>query len=134
LRPGRARRPGFFHGYWTERCLKEIDYDPDQVREFIVLQGLREADDHSDVSPPEVRFFKQWYPMHAKRQAEERARREEEVRLAVERRVSNERHWRHKERMRHMRVWGNENGFFVGTRGRIPGKVQRAYEEAFGSE
>jgi beta-phosphoglucomutase-like phosphatase (HAD superfamily) len=36
------------------------------------------------------------------------------------------------ERMRHMRRWGPENGFFVGTRGRIPKAVVKAYNEAMG--
>jgi hypothetical protein len=34
--------------------------------------------------------------------------------------------------MRDMREWGRENGFFVGTRGRIPRKVIDAYKEAKG--
>ncbi|MFF4557143.1 histone-like nucleoid-structuring protein Lsr2 [Streptomyces sp. NPDC001422] len=114
--------------------MKEIGCDAGQVREFMVLKGLRRADDHSDVTPPEVRFFNQWYPLHEKQQAAERSRREENERRSVERRAANERYMRRKERMRHMRQWGNENGLFVGTRGRISRKVIEAYEEAFGSE
>ncbi|MEU8948801.1 histone-like nucleoid-structuring protein Lsr2 [Streptomyces sp. NPDC048489] len=84
--------------------------------------------------PQALELYHRERPRELKREADERARKEEWARISAESQAASERLWRHKERMRHIRKWGPENGFFVGTRGRIPGKVMKAYEEAFGSE
>jgi hypothetical protein len=109
-----------------------IDPDPVLVREFMVISRLREPGDVREVTPPEVRFFKTYYPAHVKREAEEAARRAESERRAAESRESSRRITAHKELMRDMREWGPKNGYFVGTRGRIPRKVIDAYREAKG--
>jgi hypothetical protein len=106
--------------------------DPVLVREFMVISRLREPGDMREVTPPEVRFFHTYYPRYLaelerkKREREESARRSEASRIAAQRR------YEHKELMRDMRKWGPENGYFVGTRGRIPRKVIEAYKEAKG--
>jgi hypothetical protein len=106
--------------------------DPVLVREFMVISRLREPGDVREVTPPEVRFFKTYYPAHLKREAEEAARRAESERRAAESRESSRKREAHKKIMRDMREWGPNNGYFVGTRGRIPRKVIEAYREANG--
>jgi 5,10-methylenetetrahydrofolate reductase len=106
--------------------------DPKLVREFMVISRLREPGDMREVTPPEVRFFKAYYPAHVEREAEEAARRAESERRAAESRESARRIEAHKKLMRDMREWGPKNGFFVGTRGRIPRRVVEAYNEAKG--
>lgn len=98
----------------------------------MVISGLREPGDEREVTPPELRFFRAYYPAHVervRRAAEERARQEE---LDRKRRASAEAAAHQAWLMKDMRKWGPENGYFVGTRGRIPRKVIEAYEEAKG--
>ncbi|MFJ9900231.1 histone-like nucleoid-structuring protein Lsr2 [Streptomyces sp. NPDC091280] len=63
------------------------------------------------------------------RRAKERAHWEE---LSRQSREAMERAAEHARLMRDMRAWGRENGYFVGTRGRIPQAVVKAYKEAKG--
>ncbi|MGW3232499.1 Lsr2 family DNA-binding protein [Kitasatospora sp. NPDC001095] len=106
----------------------------DEVRAFMVEVGLRDANDTSEVTPPEVRYFHNYKPSHDARKAKETAARElmeEGWRQADESRQRAEHHARH---MRLCREWGNANGFTVGTRGAIPKAVRVAYKEATGVE
>ncbi|MFD4646345.1 histone-like nucleoid-structuring protein Lsr2 [Streptomyces sp. NPDC056696] len=102
------------------------------MKEFIRLKGLRREDDDSPVTPPEVRFFDAYYPSYLREQERIKREREESERRAIEARESSRRREAHKRLMRDMREWGPKNGFFVGTRGRIPRKVIDAYKEAKG--
>ncbi|MEV5883074.1 histone-like nucleoid-structuring protein Lsr2 [Streptomyces sp. NPDC052020] len=65
----------------------------------------------------------------AQREMEERERQE---RMWEEARESRERAEHQRWLMKDMRTWGRENGYFVGTRGRIPRTVVDAYREAKG--
>ncbi|MFD4608261.1 histone-like nucleoid-structuring protein Lsr2 [Streptomyces sp. NPDC058440] len=106
--------------------------DPEKVREFVILKGLRRPDDDGPILPPEIRFYEQWYPLHEKsmRQEAERQARNEELdrRRRESAKAAAHRAWL----MKDMRKWGPENGYFVGTRGRIPRKVIEAYKEVKG--
>ncbi|MER6382113.1 Lsr2 family DNA-binding protein [Streptomyces sp. NPDC001118] len=111
---------------------EQTDYDDDTVRKFIVMLGLRKPDDDSPPTPPEYRLFNSQYPSYLaqkKREAEERARSEARSREVA---AAAEKARQHAWRMRDMREWGRDNGYFVGTRGRIPRKVIEAYKEAKG--
>ncbi|MFD4904963.1 Lsr2 family DNA-binding protein [Kitasatospora purpeofusca] len=104
----------------------------DEVRAFMVEVGMREPDNTSEVTPPEVRYFLKYKPSHDARKADERAARErmeEQWRRADESRQRAEHYARH---MKLCREWGRENGYFVGTRGAIPKAVREAYKEATG--
>lgn len=48
----------------------------DEVRAFMVEIGLRDPDNSSDVTPPEVRYFQNYKPSHDARKASERAAQE----------------------------------------------------------
>lgn len=106
--------------------------DPELVKWFIRLKGLRRDDDDSPVTPPEIRLFNSTYPSYLAEQERRKREREESERRSAESRAAAQRAWEHKKLMRDMREWGRENGYFVGTRGRIPRKVIEAYEEAKG--
>jgi hypothetical protein len=84
------------------------------------------------VTPPEVRFFNAYYPAHLERERREAERQAQQEELARRCRESAEKRAHQTWLMRDMREWGRENGFFVGTRGRIPRKVIDAYKEAKG--
>jgi len=102
------------------------------VKWFIRLKGLRRHDDDSPVTPPEFRLFDSQYPSYLAEQARKKREREESDRRAAESRAAAQRDYEHRKLMRDMREWGRENGYFVGTRGRIPRRVVEAYNEAKG--
>ncbi len=106
--------------------------DPELIKWFIRRSGLRRDDDEGPVTPPEVRYFDTYYPSYLREQERIKREREESERRAIESRESAARIAAHKQLMRDMREWGPKNGFFVGTRGRIPRKVINAYNEAKG--
>lgn len=110
----------------------ETTTDPELVREFMVLEGLRSPDDMSEIRPPEVRFFNRYYPRYLEKQRDEREDQERRERMWEEARKSREQSAHRRWLMADMRKWGPENGYFVGTRGRIPRKVIDAYREAKG--
>jgi hypothetical protein len=102
------------------------------VKWFIRLKGLRRDDDDGPVTPPEARFFDSEYPRYLAEQERVKRQREESERRSAESRAAMQRAYEHKQLMRDMREWGRENGYFVGTRGRISRKVIDAYKEAKG--
>ncbi|MER6102419.1 histone-like nucleoid-structuring protein Lsr2 [Streptomyces sp. NPDC001832] len=106
--------------------------DPALVREFMVHERLRLPDDMSPLFPAEIRYFQSYYPAYAARLEREAAERALEEEKSRRRRAAAERVAEHTRLMKEMREWGRENGYFVGTRGRIPGKVINAYREAKG--
>ncbi len=98
----------------------------------MVEVGLREPDNTSEVTPPEVRYFLNYKPSHDARKANEKAAREqaeEGWKRAKESRQRAEHYARH---MKLCREWGRESGFTVGTRGAIPKAVREAYKKATG--
>ncbi|MFE9456004.1 histone-like nucleoid-structuring protein Lsr2 [Streptomyces californicus] len=109
-------------------------FDTESVRAYMVRKGLRTADDYSDITPPEVRFYAQYKPSDDARDERERLAREASERMWEQAREAQERMYRMKEHMRKAREWGRENGFFVGTRGRIPARVWSAYQESIGEQ
>ncbi|WP_340376622.1 histone-like nucleoid-structuring protein Lsr2 [Streptomyces sp. SS7] len=106
--------------------------DPALVREFMVLSRLREPDDMREVTPPEVRYFNSYYPAHVEREKRAAQRRAQQEEWDRQRRESAKEAAHRAWLMKDMRKWGPENGFFVGTRGRIPRAVIEAYNEAKG--
>jgi hypothetical protein len=93
---------------------------------------LRLPGDRQPLIPAEIRYFQSYYPAYLKRQRREVERLAEDERRRVEARESARRIEAHKKLMRDMREWGPKNGFFVGTRGRIPRRVIEAYNQAKG--
>ncbi|MFF3416801.1 histone-like nucleoid-structuring protein Lsr2 [Streptomyces sp. NPDC002698] len=116
----------------------DLDYDPEDVAAWCLRQpwlGMTEG--HEDWQkreffPQLISLYKERRAEELKREAREREKRAEDERRAAESRAAAEKWRQHKELMRDMRKWGPENGFFVGTRGRIPRKVIEAYEKAKG--
>ncbi|WP_326827444.1 Lsr2 family DNA-binding protein [Streptomyces sp. NBC_01751] len=106
--------------------------DADLVREFMVISGLRKPGDLREVMSPELRFFAKYYPPYVERMKREAERLAEQKKLDQKRRESSERAAHRAWLMKDMRAWGPENGYFVGTRGRIPRRVIEAYNEAKG--
>jgi hypothetical protein len=107
-------------------------YAPELIREHLIIWGVRGEGDNSPLLPPEIRLFHNRYPSYLARMQREKEERERSERRRVEARESARRIEAHKKLMRDMREWGPKNGFFVGTRGRIPRKVIDAYKEAKG--
>ncbi|MGW1231408.1 Lsr2 family DNA-binding protein [Streptomyces californicus] len=105
---------------------------PDLIKDHLIIWGVRDEGNRSPLLPPEIRLFNDRYPAHLAEVAREKAAREESARMAIQRREGAERAAHQAWLMRDMRAWGRENGYFVGTRGRIPRKVIDAYEEAKG--
>ncbi|MDH6705432.1 hypothetical protein P3T27_002142 [Kitasatospora sp. MAA19] len=104
------------------------------MRAFMVESGLRDPDNTSDITPPEVRYFQNYKPSHDARKASERAaqeRMDEQWRRADESRKRAEHHALH---MKRCREWGRKKGFTVGARGSISKVVREAYREATGVE
>jgi hypothetical protein len=122
--------------------MTDTDVDLEDVAAWVLTQtwlkcGYSEDDpawQRRDFSPPLIRLYKQVRPGELKREAEKAAREAENERWKRETREANARWAAHKQMMRDMRKWGPENGYFVGTRGRIPRKVIEAYKEAKGIE
>ncbi|MVO87444.1 hypothetical protein GPA10_22435 [Streptomyces sp. p1417] len=85
-----------------------------------------------DFFPQLLELYRTERARELRQEAEEAARRTELERRAAESRAAQQRAYEHQRLMRDMREWGRENGFFVGTRGRIPRKVINAYNEAKG--
>ncbi|MGV9693418.1 Lsr2 family DNA-binding protein [Streptomyces sp. NPDC003444] len=114
----------------TTRPLGEPD--PELVMAFMVVERLREPGDPLPVTPPEIRLFNRRYLPYLKSKQDEKEERER--RELMDRRAAEARERRAHQAwlMRDMRKWGPENGFFVGTRGRIPRKVIEAYNKAKG--
>ncbi|WP_055523467.1 Lsr2 family DNA-binding protein [Streptomyces graminilatus] len=106
--------------------------DPDLVREFMVHERLRSADDGGSPTDPEIRYFREYYPRHLARLKREAEQREKETRMWAEAAEDRKRAEHQIWLMKDMREWGRENGYFVGTRGRIPRRVIEAYNEAKG--
>ena len=97
--------------------------------------GMREDDprwQQRDFFPQLIEMYRKERPKELKREREEAERRAEWNRLSAESRAAAQRHYEHKKLMSDMREWGRDNGYFVGTRGRIPRKVIEAYKEAKG--
>lgn len=97
--------------------------------------GMREDDEslkRREFFPRLIEMYRERRPEELKQEAEEAARRAESERIAVESRAALARAAEHTRLMKDMREWGRENGFFVGTRGRIPRRVIEAYNEAKG--
>ncbi|MEU1176576.1 hypothetical protein ABZ464_02820 [Streptomyces sp. NPDC005820] len=109
-------------------------FDPEDVRAYMVRKGMRDADDRSPVTPPEERFYAAYKPRDDARDAQEVERKRQSDEMWERAKAAQERYWRMKEHMRKAREWGRENGFFVGTRGRIPARVWAGYQEAIGEE
>lgn len=105
---------------------------PDLIREHLVIWGIRKKGDDSPLLPPEARLFNNRYPSHLAKVEREKTEREKWERIAEESREAARRAEEHTRLMKDMREWGRENGYFVGTRGRIPRKVINAYREAKG--
>lgn len=93
---------------------------------------LRRPDDRQPLIPAEIRYFQSYYPAYLERRRRQAERLAENERRRVEARESVRRVEAHKRLMKDIREWGRENGFFVGTRGRIPRRVIEAYNEAKG--
>ncbi|MEV3860693.1 histone-like nucleoid-structuring protein Lsr2 [Streptomyces sp. NPDC050095] len=106
--------------------------DTELVKWFIRLKGLRREDDDGPVLPPEIRLFNAAYPSYVADQERRTKEREESARVSAESRAAAQRHYEHTKLMKDMREWGRGNGYFVGTRGRIPRKVIDAYREEKG--
>jgi hypothetical protein len=106
--------------------------DPELVRDFMVHERMRLPDDRQPLIPAEIRYFQTYYPAYLARQRREAERQAQQEELARRCRESAEKRAHQTWLMRDMREWGRENGFFVGTRGRIPRKVIDAYKEAKG--
>lgn len=85
-----------------------------------------------DFPEPLIRLYRQARPQELEREQREAEERAREERMWEESRRAAEIAAEHTRRMRDMREWGRANGFFVGTRGRIPKKVINAYNEAKG--
>ncbi|MFI1530028.1 Lsr2 family DNA-binding protein [Streptomyces griseus] len=105
---------------------------PDLIRDHLIIWGSREEGDRSVLLPPEIRLFNDRYPAYLAKVERVKAEREESARIDVERRDAAERAAHQTWLMKDMREWGRDNGYFVGTRGRIPRKVIDAYKEAKG--
>ncbi|MEU6765920.1 histone-like nucleoid-structuring protein Lsr2 [Streptomyces sp. NPDC046853] len=116
----------------------ETELDLDDVAAWCLRQkwlGLREDSPmirDRDFLPQLIELYRNERPRELRQEAEERARREEWARIAAESRAASARAAEHARLMRDMRDWGPKNGFFVGTRGRIPRKVIDAYNKAKG--
>ncbi|WP_328377059.1 Lsr2 family protein [Streptomyces sp. NBC_00440] len=105
---------------------------PDLVREHLIAWGVREEGNKSPLLPPEARLFKDRYPSHLAEIERKKGEREKWERIANESRAAAERTAHQTWLMKDMREWGRENGYVVGTRGRIPSEVINAYREAKG--
>ncbi|NEB42560.1 histone-like nucleoid-structuring protein Lsr2 [Streptomyces sp. SID14515] len=112
--------------------MNDLRESPDLIRDHLVLWGVRKEGDRSALLSPEIRLFNDRYPAYLVQVAREKAERAKWGRIAVERREAAARAAHHAWLMKDMRAWGRENGYFVGTRGRIPRKVVDAYKEAKG--
>jgi hypothetical protein len=107
------------------------------LRQTWLPVGYSEDDEEwqrREFSPPLLRFYRDNRPRELKAEAEKVAREAESQRRAEESRRAAQRAAEHRRRMRDMREWGPANGFFVGTRGRIPRRVVEAYNQAKGLE
>lgn len=113
---------------------EQLEVDPEDVRAYMVRQGMRTADDRSPVTPPEVRFYVEYKPRDDARDAREAERKRQWAEMWERSKAAQEKRWQMKEHMRKAREWGRENGFFVGTRGRIPARVWTGYQKAIGEE
>jgi hypothetical protein len=113
---------------------ERLEVDHEDVRAYMVRKGMRDADDYVPVTPPEIRFYVAYKPRDDARDTQEAERKRQSEEMWERAKVAQERRWRMKEHMRKAREWGRENGFFVGTRGRIPARVWSAYQEAIGEE
>lgn len=103
-----------------------------EVRAYTVSKGLVEPGSTTPVSAPEIRLFLSQKPWEdAARERRERERREREEMWAEAEKV-REAAVEFREHKRRAREWGRENGFFVGTRGRIPAAVWQGYQESIG--
>jgi hypothetical protein len=111
---------------------ESTEYDDETVKWFIRFKGLRREDDDGPVLPPEYRLFNSQYPSYLAELERRKRAEEESQRRDAEARAVMQKAYEHKQRMRDMREWGRENGYFVGTRGRIPRRVVEAYNEAKG--
>jgi hypothetical protein len=114
------------------------EYDPEDVAAWCQRQrwfttGPWDTEFHERRFHPKVlALYKVDRARELERERREAAQRAESERRAAESREASARWAAHKQLMRDMRKWGPENGYFVGTRGRIPRKVIEAYKEAKG--
>ncbi|MFJ4093416.1 hypothetical protein ACIPYS_17700 [Kitasatospora sp. NPDC089913] len=111
-----------------------VEPTDEEVRAYMVEIGMRDRDNTSEVTPPEIRYFQNYKPAHDARTAKERAEQEQRDARWVVIEESSQRAREHAHHMKACRVWGNANGFKVGTRGAIPKEVRQAYKEATGVE
>ncbi|MFC9231371.1 histone-like nucleoid-structuring protein Lsr2 [Streptomyces decoyicus] len=98
----------------------------------MVEKGLRPANSSLPVTPPEVRFYLEYKPRDDARAAQEAERKRQWDEMWERSKAAQAEALRMKEHMRKAREWGRDNGYFVGTRGRIPARVWKAYQESVG--
>jgi hypothetical protein len=114
------------------------EYDPEDVAAWCLRQrwfttGPWDTDFQNRVFHPQLlALYEKDRARELERERREAKQREDSDRRAEESRLAAQKAYEHKKLMRDMREWGRENGFFVGTRGRIPQKVMDAYKEAKG--
>ncbi|MCZ4119054.1 Lsr2 family DNA-binding protein [Streptomyces sp. H39-S7] len=109
-----------------------MEPDPEAVRAYMVAKDMRQPDDHSAVTPPEVRFFLVYKHRDDAREVRETEIRREQEECWERAQAAQTAAWEHKEHMRKAREWGRANSFTVGTRGRIAAVVWSGYQQAMG--
>ncbi|MGW2710743.1 Lsr2 family DNA-binding protein [Streptomyces sp. NPDC001356] len=82
--------------------------------------------------PQLIEMYQSERPKELERERREAEKRDRQKELDRQRRESTRAAAYHVWLMRDMREWGRENGYAIGTRGRIPRKVIEAYKEAKG--
>ncbi|MFF1450188.1 histone-like nucleoid-structuring protein Lsr2 [Streptomyces sp. NPDC058274] len=82
--------------------------------------------------PQLIEMYRKERPKELERERREAERRAQQAEMDRRRRASAQAAAHQAWLMKDMRKWGPENGYFVGTRGRIPRKVIEAYKEAKG--
>jgi len=118
------------------------ELDPDDVRLFLGTLSWRIPESETDFERerlargeflgPEIRLYLSERPRQLARERREVERREEEARSWAGVEESRKAAEALARRMKDMRDWGPKNGYFVGTRGRIPRHVIEAYNKAKG--
>jgi hypothetical protein len=103
--------------------------DPETVRAWTIQQGLAAPDDTSEVTPPEYRAYANW-AAHKERMAELDKEQERKRRDMAQ--VAREREYQaqvktHAGRVRMARAWGQQHGYPVAQRGRVPARVMSAF-------
>ncbi|MFJ8041231.1 hypothetical protein ACIRBX_12065 [Kitasatospora sp. NPDC096147] len=108
--------------------------DLEQARRFLVRQRIRLEEDTSELSPVELNYYIAQLPAERARQEREAQKARDRADAWSDAEHSRQRAYEHAEHMRKARVWGREQGHFVGTRGAIPAAVRQAYQRETGYE